>query len=74
MTNQGGHVEKFLIKDLMVPISEYATVTVGTSLIDAIQTLERAQKIYTTSKYQHRAVLVLDEMAGLSGKSVNFGH
>jgi CBS domain-containing protein len=61
-------VEKFLVKDLMVPISEYATVTVGTSLIDAIQTLERAQKIYTTSKYQHRAVLVLDENDRVVGK------
>lgn len=68
MTNQGGHVEKILIKDLMVPISEYATVTVGTSLIDAIKTLERAQKVYTTSKYQHRAVLVLDESGQVIGK------
>ncbi len=61
-------MEKFLVKDLMVPISEYATVTVGTTLIEAIQTLERAQKIYTTSKYQHRAVLVLDESGQIVGK------
>jgi CBS domain-containing protein len=61
-------VEKILVKDLMVPISEYATVTVGTSLLDAIQALERAQEIYTTSKYQHRAVLVLDESGRVVGK------
>ncbi len=56
------------IKDLMVPISEYATVVVGTSLIDAIQTLEEAQEKYTTSKYQHRAILVLNEDGEAVGK------
>jgi len=52
----------------MVPISEYATVKVGTSLIDAVKTLERAQEAYSTSKYQHRAVLVLDESENVVGK------
>ncbi len=52
----------------MVPISEYATVVVGTSLIDAIQTLEEAQEKYTTSKYQHRAILVLNENGDAVGK------
>ena len=52
----------------MVPISEYATVVVGTSLIDAIKTLEKAQKTYTTRKYLHRAVLVLDENGQVVGK------
>ena len=52
----------------MVPISEYATVTVGTSLLDAIQALERAQEAYTVSKYQHRAVLVLDHAGQVVGK------
>ena len=33
-------MENHLVKDLMVPISEYATVVVGTSLIDAIKALE----------------------------------
>jgi len=52
----------------MVPISEYATVVVGTSLIDAVKTLEQAQEAYTMSKYQHRAVLVLDESGSIVGK------
>ncbi len=61
-------MEHYRVKDLMVPISEYATVVVGTSLIDAIQSLETAQEAYTSSKYQHRAILVLDENNHVVGK------
>jgi CBS domain-containing protein len=61
-------MENHLVKNLMVPISEYATVVVGTSLIDAIKTLEKAQETYTTRKYLHRAVLVLDESGRVVGK------
>jgi CBS domain-containing protein len=61
-------VKNFQVKDLMVPISEYATVVVGTSLIDAVKALEEAQETYTLSKYQHRAILVLDEDGRVVGK------
>lgn len=61
-------MKNFQVKDLMVPISEYATVTIGTSLIDAVKALEKAQEAYTTSKYQHRAILVLDEDGKIVGK------
>ena len=61
-------MEHLRITDLMVPISEYATVAVGTSLLDAIIALETAQKAYTTSKYQHRAILVLDTNDHVVGK------
>lgn len=61
-------MERKTVKDLMVPIDEYATVTVGTSLLDAILALEKAQEAYTDSKYQHRAILVLDEQKNVVGK------
>ena len=61
-------MENILVKDLMVPISEYASVTIGTSLGDAIKALEQAQENYTLSKYQHRAILVLDESGHIVGK------
>lgn len=61
-------MDNYLVKDLMVPISGYATVKTGTTLIDAIKTLELAQQSHTTSKYQHRAVLVLDENDRVVGK------
>lgn len=61
-------MEQIYVKDLMVPISEYATVTVGTSLTDAVIALEEAQEAYSASKYQHRAILVLDENNAVIGK------
>lgn len=61
-------MKDYFVKDLMVPISEYATVVVGTPLIDAIRTLDSAQEAYTESKYQHRAVLVLDNDGNVVGK------
>ncbi len=52
----------------MIPIAAYATVPLGTTLADAISALERAQEDYTASKYQHRAVLVLDKNDNVVGK------
>lgn len=61
-------MKNYLVKDLMVPISEYAAVRTGTSLHDAILALEKAQETYTSSKYHHRAILVLDENNNVIGK------
>lgn len=61
-------MHNYLARDLMVPISEYATVEIGTPLIEAVQALETAQETYTESKYQHRAVLVLDDSGNVVGK------
>ncbi|BHH84989.1 CBS domain-containing protein [Desulforhopalus sp. 52FAK] len=61
-------MHNYLARDLMVPISEYATVKIGTPLIEAVQALEAAQETYTESKYQHRAVLVLDNSGNVVGK------
>lgn len=61
-------MDHYSVKDLMVPISEYATVPMGTSLLEAINVLERAQEAYTSSKYQHRAILVLDDDGNVVGK------
>jgi CBS domain-containing protein len=61
-------MHKYLAKDLMVPISEYATVEIGTPLIKAVEALEKAQGMYTESKYQHRAVLVIDKSGNVVGK------
>ena len=44
----------YIVKDLMVPISEYATVPVGATLFEAVLALEEAQLNFDRSKYQHR--------------------
>ncbi|MDA8137778.1 MAG: CBS domain-containing protein [Desulfobacteraceae bacterium] len=61
-------MKDFTIKELMVPISEYATVDQGATLFDAISALEKAQEVYEYSKYTHRAILVLDKNQQVIGK------
>lgn len=58
----------YLVKDLMVPITEYATVPLGTSLFEAVLALEEAQLNFDRSKYQHRAILIMDENNHVVGK------
>ena len=61
-------MKKYRIDDLMVPLSEYATVTVGDTLHEAILALEKAQVDFDQTKYRHRAVLVLDTSGKVVGK------
>jgi len=61
-------VDKYLVKDLMVPISEYATVSEGASLLDAVLALEKVQEIFDHSQYLHRAILILDKNKRVIGK------
>jgi len=56
------------VKDLIVPLDEYATVCEDASLADAILALERAQQDFDHTKYRHRAILVLDAKGQPIGK------
>ncbi len=56
------------VKDLMVPISEYATVPEDATLFEAVQALERAQEQFNQNRYSHRAVLILDKQKKVVGK------
>ena len=55
------------VKELMVPLKDYATVHREATLREAILALEKAQLTLEPSRYKHRAILVLDE----SGKVVS---
>jgi CBS domain-containing protein len=57
-----------LVKDLVVPLSEYATISQDASLLDAILALEKAQAQFDRSPYTHRAVLVYNETGNIVGK------
>lgn len=61
-------MDQYYVRDLMVPFSEYASVRIGTTLLDALRALERAQEAYSMTKYEHRAVLVLDSEDKVVGK------
>ena len=58
------------VKDLMVPLEEYATVSEEATLYDAVTALEKAQEKLnrTTHRYMHRAILVLDRNQDVVGK------
>ena len=55
------------VKELMVPLKEYATVSQEATLREAVLALEKAQMSLDPSRHKHRAILVLDE----SGKVVS---
>ncbi|MCP3953287.1 MAG: CBS domain-containing protein [Desulfobacterales bacterium] len=56
------------LTDLVVPLSEYATIPLGASLLEAVEALESAQEEFDATKYRHRAILVLDETGHVIGK------
>ncbi len=47
----------YTVKELMVPLAEYATVSEEATLYEAITALEKAQNEFERSHYRHRAVL-----------------
>ncbi|MFW5908649.1 MAG: HPP family protein [Desulfosalsimonas sp.] len=63
-------MKKIAVRDIMVPLEEYATIGQDASLFDAVLALEKAQAEYrrTESKYLHRAILVYDDKGKIVGK------
>lgn len=63
-------MEVITVKELMVPLEEYATVSEEATLYDAVVALEEAQENLdrTRFKYLHRAILVLDKDQHVVGK------
>ena len=56
------------VKDMMVPLEEYATVNDEATFKEALHALVKAQKDFDASRYRHRAVLVLDKENHVVGK------
>jgi len=61
-------VRDYRVKELMVPLSEYATVPEGSTLFDAVLALEKVQQEFDLSKYKPRGVLILDKDKQVIGK------
>ncbi len=49
-----------LVKDLMVPLSDYATVSEDATLIEAVAALKASQEAFSQSRYRHRSILILN--------------
>jgi CBS domain-containing protein len=63
-------VKSYTVKDLMVPLSEYATVSEDATLYEAVLALEAAQEKFEDkhTRYSHRAILILDKDDNVVGK------
>jgi CBS domain-containing protein len=56
------------VKELMVPLEEYATIGQDAILLDAVMALEKSWEQARAGKFKHRAVLVLDDGGQVVGK------
>ena len=61
-------MKKKLVKELMVPLAEYATVSEEATLFETVIALEKAQEKFDQSRYRHRAVLIYDKDNNIVGK------
>ena len=61
-------MSEYCVKELMVPLSEYATVPEGSTLFEAVLALEKAQEEFDHTKYKHRGVLILNKKNRVIGK------
>jgi len=62
------YMEGSTLKELMVPIEKYATVSEDANVFETINALEEAQKAFDSKRYRHRAVLVLNKEKRVVGK------
>ncbi len=56
------------VRDLMIPLSEYAVVPTSATLLDAVLALETAQRDLPPERQPYRAVLVADPGGKVVGK------
>lgn len=61
------------VKDLMLPLREYAVVSQESTVLEALQALDQAQAKLPESRQKHRAVLILDEHQNVVGKLGHLG-
>ena len=64
-------MENQTVKEVMVPLADYATVNEEATLFEAVTALEKAQKTQK-SIYPHRAVLILSKSGKVIGKLSKF--
>lgn len=61
-------MKSITVKDLMVSLADYASVSQEATLYEAVVALDEAQKRLHRDRHPHRAVLVLDEEGQAIGK------
>jgi len=61
-------MEILTVKDLMVPLSGYATVSEDANLCEAVKELKKAQKNFDQTRDRHRAILINNKNNKIVGK------
>ncbi len=61
-------LEALRVKDMMLPLASYATVSCEATLREALAALSKAQLGLTYDRHHHRAVLAMDEQGNVVGK------
>lgn len=61
-------MESITVKEMMIPLEDYATVSEDATLSEAVLALEEAQNKFNQNRYQHRAILVYDRSGKIVGK------
>ncbi len=56
------------VSEIMVPLSEYATVSENDTLRDAVAALKQSQANFDQARYRHRAILVFNKNKDIVGK------
>jgi CBS domain-containing protein len=57
-----------IVKDLMIPISEYGTISIEANLYEAALALDKVQKDYEQGIYPYKILLISDEKGEIVGK------
>jgi CBS domain-containing protein len=61
-------MESKTVKEMMIPLAEYVTVSENANLLETVMALDRAQAGLSPTDYRHRAILVLDQSGHIAGK------
>lgn len=65
-------MDQYKVKDLMVPLSEYAVISGEATIFEAVLALEKTQQVVNQNNYQNRAILVEDSSGKIVGKLNQF--
>lgn len=65
-------MESIHVKEMMIPLEDYATVSEEATLYEAVSALKEAQKGLNPDQHQHRAVLVYNARRKIVGKVSQF--
>jgi len=61
-------MEEITVKDIMVPLDEYAIVNINATGSEALKALKESQKNLKPGQFLHRAVLIRDDNGNIIGK------